>query len=138
MKNLILILIAYMLATSNVYAASSAVSTATITAANTAAMYHVMHSHSNRSAITEGISKVFRNETISRSDIVVPCEVFWISEGLFKKDVRVDVEKTLKKCDEEKSIIEQMNNVKYSFGKAKTYDPYLGKVYMELIENEKK
>lgn len=136
MKNLFLIFSVYMLATSSVYAASSAVSTATITAANTAAMYHVMHS--NRSVATQGISKVFRNETISKSDIVVPCEVFWISEGIFKKDVRVDVEKTLKKCDEEKSIIEQMNNVKYSFGKAKTYDSYMGKVYMELIENEKK
>lgn len=129
MRNLILLIL--FVAVTNVNAASSpAVTTATITAANTAAMYHVMHS--NRSEATQGISKVFRNET----DIVIPCEVYWISEGIFKTDVRVDVEKTLRKCDKEKSLIEQMNNVKYSFGKAKTYDPYMGKVYLELIPND--
>lgn len=133
MRNLILLIL--FVAVTNVNAASSpAVSTAATTAATTAAMYHVMHSH--RSEATQGISKVFRNETISRSDIVVPCEVYWISEGIFKTDVRVDVEKTLKKCDKEKSLIEQMNNEKYSFGKAKTYDPYFGKVYLELIQND--
>ena len=132
MRNLILLILFVAV---NVNAASSpAVSTAAITAANTAAMYHVMHS--NRSAAGRGISKVFRNETISRSDIVIPCEVYWISEGIFKTDIRVDVEKTLKKCDKEKSLIEQMNNEKYSFGKAKTYDPYMGKVYLELIPND--
>ena len=131
MRNLILLIL--FVAVTNVNAASSpAVSTA-ITAANTAAMYHVMHSH--RSEATQGISKVFRNETISKTDIVIPCEVYWISEGIFKTDVRVDVEKTLRKCDKEKSLIEQMNNEKYSFGKAKTYDPYMGKVYLELIPN---
>lgn len=66
----------------------------------------------------------------------VPCEVYWISEGIFKTDLRVDVEKTLRKCEKEKSIIEQINNVKYSFGPAKTYDPYFGKVYLELIQND--
>lgn len=135
MRNLILLIC--FVAVSNVYAASSpAVSTATTTAATTAVMYHVMHS--NNRAAKHGISKAFRNETILRSDsdIVVPCEVYWISEGIFKTDLRVDVEKTLRKCDKEKSIIEQLNNVKYSFGKAKTYDPYFGKVYLELIQND--
>lgn len=136
MRNLILLIL--FVAVSNVYAASSpAVSTATTSAATTAAMYHVMHSnHSSRRAAKHGISKAFRNETISRSDISVPCEVYWISEGIFKTDLRVDVEKTLRKCEKEKSIIEQMNNVKYSFGTAKTYDPYFGKVYLELIQND--
>lgn len=83
-----------------------------------------------------GFSKVFRNETNSKSDIIVPCEVYWISEGIFTTDLRVDVEKTLRKCEKEKTIIEQMNNVKYSFGKAQTYDPYYGKVYLELIQND--
>lgn len=132
MRNLILLIC--FVAVSNVYAASSpAVSTAT----TTAAMYHVMHSnHSSRRTAKHVISKAFRNETISKSDIVVPCEVYWISEGIFKTDLRVDVEKTLRKCDKEKSIIEQMNGVKYSFGKANTYDPYFGKVYIELIQND--
>lgn len=133
MRNLILLIL--FVAVTNVNAASSpAVSTAAITAATTAAMYHVMHS--NRSAAEHGISKVFRNETISKTDIVIPCKVYWISEGIFKTDIRVDVEKTLRKCDKEKSLIEQMNNEKYSFGKAKTYDPYMGKVYLELIPND--
>lgn len=133
MRNLILLIL--FVAVSNVYAASSpAVSTATTTAATTAAMYHVMHS--NNRAQKNVISKAFRNETNSKSDVVVPCEVYWISEGIFKTDLRVDVEKTLRKCDKEKSIIEQMNGVKYSFGKANTYDPYFGKVYLELIQND--
>lgn len=135
MRSLILLIL--FVAVTDVYAASSsAVTTATTSAATTAAMYHVMHS--NRMAAEHGISKAFRNETISRSDsdIVVPCEVYWISEGIFKTDLRVDVEKTLRKCDKEKSVIEQLNNVKYSFGKAKTYDPYFGKVYLELIQND--
>lgn len=133
MRNLILLIL--FVAVTNVNAASSpAVSTAAITAANTATMYHVMHA--NRMAAEHGISKVFRNETISKTDIVIPCEVYWISEGIFKTDLRVDVEKTLRKCDKEKSLIEQMNNEKYSFGKAKIYDPYMGKVYLELIPND--
>ena len=124
MRNLILLIL--FVAVTNVNAASSpAVSTAAITAANTATMYHVMHA--NRRAAEHGISK---------TDIVIPCEVYWISEGIFKTDIRVDVEKTLRKCDKEKSLIEQMNNEKYSFGKAKTYDPYMGKVYLELIQNK--
>ena len=105
-----------------------------VNAATTAAMYHVMHS--NNRASKNVILKAFRNETISDSDIVIPCEVYFISEGIFKTDLRVDIEKTLRKCEKEKSIIEQMNNVKYSFGKAKTYDPYFGKVYLELIQND--
>lgn len=61
MRNLILLVLVLFFAVTNVNAASSpAVSTAAITAANTAAMYHVMHS--NRSAVKNGISKVFRNE----------------------------------------------------------------------------
>lgn len=135
MRNLILLIL--FVAVTNVNAASSpAVSTATTTAASTAVMYHVMHS--NNRAQKNVISKAFRNETISRSDsdIVVPCEVYWISEGIFKTDLRVDVEKTLRKCEKEKTIIEQMNNASYSFGKAKTYDPYFGKVYIELIQND--
>ncbi len=134
MRNLILIILFF--AVTDVNAASSpAVSTAATTAASTAVI-HVMHS--NNRAQKNVISKAFRNETISTSDsdIVVPCEVYWISEGIFKTDLRVDVEKTLRKCDKEKSIIEQLNNVKYSFGKAKTYDPYFGKVYLELIQND--
>lgn len=134
MRSLILLIL--FVAVANVNAASSpAVSTAATTAASTAVI-HVMHS--NNRAQKNVISKAFRNETISTSDsdIVVPCEVYWISEGIFKTDLRVDVEKTLRKCDKEKSIIEQLNNVKYSFGKAKTYDPYFGKVYLELIQND--
>lgn len=139
MRNLILLI--WFVAVSNVFAASlPAVSTATTTAATTAAMYHVMHSnHSSRRAANHGISKAFRNETISRSetDIIVPCTVHYISEfDLFKTARRVDVEKTLRKCEKEKSLIEQMNGVKYSFGTAKTYDPYFGKVYIELIQND--
>lgn len=137
MRNLILLIL--FVAVTNVNAASSpAVSTAATTAASTAVMYHVMHS--NNRAKKNAISKTFRNETISRSDsdsdIVVPCNVYWMSEGIFKTDLRVNVEKTLKKCEKEKTIIEQMNNAKYSFGKAKTYDPYFGKVYIELIQND--
>lgn len=135
MRNLILLIL--FVAVTDVNAASSpAVSTAATTAASTAVMYHVMHS--NNMAQKNVISKAFRNETISTSDsdIVVPCEVYWISEGIFKTDLRVDVEKTLRKCEKEKSIIEQMNNASYSFGKAKTYDPYFGKVYLELIQND--
>lgn len=128
MRNLILLIL---------FVAVTDVNAASTPAVTTAAMYHVMHSnHSSRRAAKHGISKAFRNETISKSDIVVPCEVHWISEGIFKTDLRVDVEKTLRKCEKEKSIIEQMNNVKYSFGKAKTYDPYFGKVYLELIQND--
>ena len=137
MRNLILLIL--FVAVTNVNAASSpAVSTAATTAASTAVMYHVMHS--NNRAKKNAISKTFRNETISRSDsdsdIVVPCNVYWMSEGIFKTDLRVNVEKTLKKCEKEKTIIEQMNNAKYSFGKAKTYDPYFGKVYIEFIQND--
>lgn len=132
MRNLILLILFVAVADVN-----AAVSAATTSAATTAAMYHVMHSnHSSRRAAKHGISKVFRNEAISKSDIVVPCKVHWISEGIFKTDLRVDVEKTLRKCEKEKTIIEQMNNVKYSFGTAKTYDPYFGKVYLELIQND--
>lgn len=133
MRSLILLILFVSVTNANA-ASSPAVSTAATTAASTAVMYHVMHS--NNRASKHGISKVFRNETISRSDIVVPCEVYWISEGIFKTDLRVDVEKTLRKCEKEKSIIEQINNVKYSFGTAKTYDPYFGKVYLELIQND--
>lgn len=133
MRNLI-ILILFVAVTDANAASSPAVSTATTSAATTAAMYHVMHS--NNSARKHGFSKVLRNETISKSDIIVPCKVYWISEGIFKTDLRVDVEKTLRKCEKEKSIIEQMNGVKYSFGTAKTYDPYFGKVYLELIQND--
>lgn len=135
MRNLILLIL--FVAVTDVNAASSpAVNTAATTAASTAVMYHVMHS--NNRAPKNVISKAFRNETISRSesDIVVPCEVYRISEGIFNTDSRVDVEKTLRRCEEEKTIIEQMNNAKYSFGKAKTYDPYFGKVYIELIQND--
>lgn len=128
MRNLILLIL--FVAVTN---ANAAVSTATTSAATTAAMYHVMHS--NNRAQKNVISKAFRNE-ISRSDIYVPCEVHWISRGIFETDLRVDVEKTLRKCEKEKSIIEQMNGVKYSFGTAKTYDPYFGKVYIELIQND--
>lgn len=138
MKNLILLILFVSVTNANA-ASSPAVTTATTSAATTAAMYHVMHSnHSSRRAANHGISKAFRNETISRSDsdIVVPCEVYWISRGIFETDLRVDVEKTLRKCEKEKSIIEQMNNASYSFGKAKTYDPYFGKVYLELIQND--
>lgn len=136
MRNLILLIL--FVAVADVNAASSpAISTATTSAATTAAMYHVMHSsHSNRSAAKHGILRVFRNETNSKSDVVIPCEVYWISEGIFTTDIRVDVEKTLRKCEKEKTIIEQMNGVKYSFGTAKTYDPYFGKVYLELIQND--
>lgn len=135
MRSLIL-LILFIAVTDVNAASSSAVTTAATTAASTAVMYHVMHS--NNRAHKNVISKAFRNETISTSDfdIVVPCEVYWSSEGFFKTDLRVDVEKTLRKCEKEKTIIEQMNNVKYSFGKAKTYDPYFGKVYIELIQND--
>lgn len=131
MRNLILLIL--FVAVTNVNAASSP---AVSTAASTAVMYHVMHS--NNRAQKNVISKAFRNETISRSDsdIVVPCEVSWISEGIFKTDLRVDVEKTLRQCEKVKSIIEQMNGVKYSFGKAKIYDTYFGKVYLELIQND--
>lgn len=134
MRNLIL-LVLFFVAVADVNAASSpAISAATTSAATTAAMYHVMHS--NNSARKHGFSKVLRNETISKSDIIVPCEVYWISEGIFTTDLRVDVEKTLRKCEKEKTIIEQMNGVKYSFGRAQTYDPYYGKVYLELIQND--
>lgn len=131
MRNLILLIL--FVAVTDVNAASSP---AVTTAATTAAMYHVMHSN-NRAQKNVNL-KAFRNETISRSDsdIVIPCEVYWISEGIFKTDLRVDIEKTLRKCEKEKSIIEQMNNASYSFGKAKTYDPYFGKVYIELIQND--
>ena len=134
MRNLILLVLFFAVTDVN-----AAVSPATTSAATTAAMYHVMHSrHSNNSAAKHGISKAFRNETISTSDsdIVVPCKIYWISEGIFNTDIRVDVEKTLRKCEKEKTIIEQMNNASYSFGKAKTYDPYFGKVYIELIQND--
>lgn len=136
MRNLILLIL--FVAVTDVNAASTpAISTATTSAATTAAMYHVMHSnHSSRRAAKHGISKAFRNEAISKSDIVVPCKVYWISAGIFETDGRVDVEKTLRKCEKEKTIIEQMNGVKYSFGTAKTYDPYFGKVYLELIQND--
>lgn len=137
MRNLILLILFVAVAVTDVNAASSpAVSTATTSAATTAAMYHVMYS--NNRAHKNVISKAFRNETISRSDsdIVVPCEVHWISEGIFTTGDRVDVEKTLRKCEKEKTIIEQMNNASYSFGTAKTYDPYFGKVYIELIQND--
>lgn len=129
MKNLILLILFVAVADVN-----AAVSTATTSAATTAVMYHVMHS--NNRAQKNVISKAFRNEAISKSDIVVPCKVYWISAGIFETDGRVDVEKTLRKCEKEKSIIEQINNVKYSFGTAKTYDPYFGKVYLELIQND--
>ena len=63
MRNLILLIL--FVAVTNVNAASSpAVSTAAITAANTAAMYHVMHS--NRMTAEHGISKVFRNEKFQK------------------------------------------------------------------------
>ncbi len=135
MRSLILLILFVAVADVNA-ASSSAVTTAATTAASTAIMYHVMHS--NNRAQKNVISKAFRNETISTSDsdIVVPCEVYWSSEGFFNTDLRVNVEKTLRKCEKEKTIIEQMNNVKYSFGKAKTYDPYFGKVYIELIQND--
>lgn len=135
MRNLILLILFVSVTNANA-ASSPAVSAATTSAASTAVMYHVMHS--NNRAQKNVISKAFRNETISRSDsdIVVPCEVYWISEGIFNTDLRVDVEKTLRRCEKEKTIIEQLNNVKYSFGKAKTYDPYFGKVYLELIQND--
>lgn len=131
MRSLILLILFVAVADVN-----AAVSTATTSAASTDVMYHVMHS--NNRAQKNVISKAFRNETISRSDsdIVVPCEVHWISRGIFETDLRVDVEKTLRKCEKEKSIIEQMNGVKYSFGKARTYDPYFEKVYIELIQND--
>lgn len=133
MRNLILLILFVSVTNANA-ASSTAVSTATTSAASTAVMYHVMHS--NNRAQKNVISKAFRNKTNSKSDVVVPCEVYWISEGIFNTDLRVDVEKTLRKCDKEKSIIEQMNGVKYSFGKANTYDPYFGKVYLELIQND--
>ena len=71
----------------------------------------------------------------NNSSVTIPCKVYWIPTGFFEKDEnRVDVQKTHKSCEEDKQIIEQLNGVKYRFGKATMYDSYNKKAYIELIE----
>ena len=89
-----------------------------------------MGEHSTRSAI---FIAQLHCSTFYSTKLVV--KVYWIPTGFFEKDEnRVDVQKTHKTCEEDKQIIEQLNGVKYRFGKATMYDSYNKKAYIELIK----
>lgn len=114
--------------------AYSAVSSAIISSAsNTASTYHIFHNKKPSSDAGQiNAVKVLSDKTGS---VTIPCKVYWIQTGFFEKDDnRVDVQKTHKECEENKQIIEQLNGVKYKFGKATMYDSYNKKAYIELIK----
>lgn len=111
--------------------AYNAVSSAIIfSASNTATMDHVFKKPSDPHQINN--AKLLSN---NNGSVTIPCKVYWIPTGFFEKEEnRVDVQKTHKACKEDKQIIEQLNGVKYRFGKATMYDSYNKKAYIELIK----
>jgi hypothetical protein len=118
---------------SDAHAVGSAVNSAVISSAsNTASTYHIFHNKKPSDPHQINNAKLLSDKTWS---VTIPCKVYWIQTGFFEKDDnRVDVQKTHKACEEDKQIIEQLNGVKYKFGKATMYDSYNKKAYIELIK----
>lgn len=70
------------------------------------------------------------NALDTSTKVVVPCRLR--HSGVF--DSRVDRELTIEECDNVKRKFEKLNGVRYTFGKAVSYDRYNGYYYFELIE----
>lgn len=132
MKTILLAIIT-LACVSDAHAVGSAVSSAVISSAsNTASRYHIFHNKKPSDPHQINNAKLLSDKTGS---VTIPCKVYWIQTGFFEKDDnRVDVQKTHKACEENKQIIEQLNGVKYKFGKATMYDSYNKKAYIELIK----
>lgn len=113
--------------------AYNAVSSAVISSAsNTASIYHAVHNKKPSDPYQINNTKLLSD---NNGGVTIPCEVFWIPVGLFGRDEnRIDVHKTYKVCEEDKQILEQLNGVKYRFGKATMYDSHNRKAYIELIK----
>ena len=117
---------------SDAHAVGSAVSSAVISSASsTASTYHIFHKKPSDPHQINNAKLLSENN----GSVTIPCKVYWIPTGFFEKDEnRVDVQKTHKVCEEDKQILEQLNGVKYRFGKATMYDSYNKKAYIELIK----
>lgn len=63
--------------------------------------------------------------------VIVPCNPR--RSGWFR-DAKFDRQSTIESCKEQKEFLEQMNGVKYRFGKAVAYDIHNHNFYFELIE----
>ncbi len=113
--------------------AYSAVSAAVISSAsNTATIYHTVHNKK-----FSDIHQMNNTKPLSDNNgsVTILCEVYWIPVGLFEhNENRIDVHKIYKACEEDKQILEQLNGVKYRFGKATMYDSLSKKAYIELIK----
>lgn len=132
MKTILLAIIT-LACVSDAHAVSSAVSSAVISSASsTASTYHIFHNKKPSDPHQINNAKLLSD---NNGSVTIPCKVYWIPTGFFEKDEnRVDVQKTHKACEEDKQIIEQLNGVKYRFGKATMYDSYNKKAYIELIK----
>lgn len=132
MKIIVLALIT-LACVSDAHAVGSAVSSAVISSAsNTASTYHIFHNKKPSDPHQINNVKLLSD---NNGSVTIPCKVYWIPTGFFEKDEnRVDVQKTHKECEEDKQILEQLNGVKYRFGKATMYDSYNKKAYIELIK----
>lgn len=78
----------------------------------------------------EKTEEKFVSEYMINSSVIVACRVKFTS--IFSDSP--SLKSTLKKCEENKRILEKLNKVKYNFGKAKGYLPYSQEVIIELIE----
>ena len=132
MKTILLAIIT-LACVSDAHAVGSAVSSAVISSASsTASTYHVFHNKKPSDPHQINNAKLLSD---NNGSVTILCKVYWIPTGFFEKDEnRVDVQKTHKACEEDKQIIEQLNGVKYRFGKATMYDSYNKKAYIELIK----
>ena len=132
MKTILLAIIT-LACVSDAHAVGSAVSYAVISSANNmVSTYHIFHNKKPSDPHQINNAKLLSD---NNGSVTIPCKVYWISTGFFEKDEnRVDVQKTHIACEEDKQILEQLNGVKYRFGKATMYDSYNKKAYIELIE----
>ena len=130
---MILLAIITLACVSDAHAVGSAVSYAVISSANNmVSTNHIFHSKKPSDPHQINNAKLLSD---NNGSVTIPCKVYWIQTGFFEKDEnRVDVQKTHKVCEEDKQIIEQLNGVKYRFGKATMYDSYNKKAYIELIK----
>lgn len=125
-KGLILTLF-LVVATGSVNATTIATSAGAVAAANAQAAHRIEQEHTN-SAIYS-----VKNALENRNRVLVPCKPKYIG-GLFDRS-RIDRELTVENCDAEKKEFEQLNGVKYRFGKAVSHD-HNGFFYFELVEME--
>ena len=87
-------------------------------------------SHQIRQEHTINAINSVNNALDNSTKVIVPCKPQYL--GVF--DSRVDRELTIEECEEAKKKFERLNDVKYKFGKAVSWDRYNGYFYFELIE----